>query len=241
MKALLKLVLGLIGFVIVLVVAVGVAVATLDPNKHKDWIAAKVQEETGRTLAIDGPIALEIYPWLGVQADGVTVGNAPGFGPEPFLKLGHVHARLKFLPLLREQYEIDTVQLHGAVLNLARNKDGVSNWADLVSAEPAESRPLPLTAIVLGGVDVQKAQINWADATTGARYTLKDLTATTGALTYGKPIELALSLNGSANQPAVDGDVKLDGAIPLQRFNIALRKREIPARVKSIADSRRTH
>ncbi|MBI2994678.1 MAG: AsmA family protein [Gammaproteobacteria bacterium] len=213
MKALLKVLLGLVGFAIVLAVAAVVAVASLDPNEHKDWITAKVQEKTGRTLSIDGKIGLEFYPWLGLEADGVTLGNAPGFGPEPFLKLAHVKARIKLLPLLREQYEIDTVQLHGVNLSLARNKDGVTNWADLASGEPAEAKPLPLTAIVLGGVDIQKAQISWSDAATGARYVVKDLTATTGPLTYGDPISLALSLTGSGNRPAVDGDMKLDGMV----------------------------
>lgn len=212
MKALFKLVLGLLGLVFVAVLAVIVAVATLDPNQHKDWIIAKVEEKTGRTLALDGEIGLSLYPWLGVELNGLTLGNAAGFDAQPFLHLDHFKARIKLLPLLREQYEIDTVRIHGAALNLARNKDGVTNWADLAGGE-AEPKPLPLTAIVLGGVDIQKTQLTWSDASTDTRYEIRDLTVATGELTYGEPIKLSLALIGTANKPALDGDVKMNGVI----------------------------
>ncbi|MGH8245498.1 MAG: AsmA family protein, partial [Gammaproteobacteria bacterium] len=213
MKSLLKALSWLIGIALIGVLALVVAVATLNPNDHKGWIIGKVQERTGRSLKLDGDIVVAFYPWLGVELNGVTVGNAPGFGNEPFLKFEHFKARVKLLPLLRDQYEVDTVRLHGAVANLARNKDGVTNWDDLVSKEPAEPKPLPLTGIVLGGVDIQKARLTWSDDATGTRYHVENLTVATGELTYGDPIALSLSLSGGANKPELNADLKLDGVM----------------------------
>ena len=39
-----------------------------------------------------------------------------------------VQVRVKLLPLLRKQLEVDTVRLNGLKLNLARDKDGRTNW-----------------------------------------------------------------------------------------------------------------
>lgn len=199
--------------VVVLVVAVVFLVATLDPNDHKDWIASRVKEQTGRDVEFRGDLALTYYPWLGIEVNGLVLSNAPGFGPEPFLAFDHFKARIKLLPLLRERYEIDTVELYGARLNLARNKDGVTNWADLVKEEKKEDKPLPLAAIALGGLDVRDTRITWSDAMTGAEYRLEEINARTGALTYGEPIDLAVSLKAASNKPNINGDLKLDGTL----------------------------
>ena len=54
MKLLIKLV---IGFSIILIISISLVVIILvnfDPNNYKDTIAAKVKEQTGRTLNING-------------------------------------------------------------------------------------------------------------------------------------------------------------------------------------------
>ncbi len=52
MKSLIKLILGLSGLVVVILLAVVITVATLDPNDHKDWISKQALEKTGRTLIL---------------------------------------------------------------------------------------------------------------------------------------------------------------------------------------------
>jgi uncharacterized protein involved in outer membrane biogenesis len=210
MKALFKLVVGL---VVVVVLSAVVALLVFDPNDYKDWIADKAKQRTGRELTLGGDIKLTYYPWLGVELNDVTLSNAEGFGDQPFLHVDTLRTRIKTLPLLRDQYEIDTVVLHGAQLNLARDKDGNTNWADLAAGEPAESKPLPLTAIVLGGVDIQKTGLTWNDAASGASYEVKDLALSTGELTYGAPIDMTMSMNVVSKAPALQGAVKMNGTV----------------------------
>lgn len=208
MKAI-KIVGALLVLVVVSLIAVGVYVSTLDPNDYKGLISDKFTEKTGRTLAIDGDIRLTLYPWLGLEVNGVTVGNAPGFGDAPFLHADHAMARIKLMPLLNERYEIDTVRLQGAAINLAKNEAGQTNWADLASGEQQQSGQIPLAAIILGGVDIQNAALSWDDRSTGVRYDITGLTMTTGELVYGAPIELNLSMNAKANKPDLNAAVKL--------------------------------
>jgi uncharacterized protein involved in outer membrane biogenesis len=213
MKSLLRLTLGIVGIVLVIALAAGFFIATLDPNDHKDWIISRVEKETGRKLSLDGDIRLDLYPWIDLEVNGLTLANAPGFGDTPFLHVDHLNVRVKTLPLLQEKYEVDTVKVHGAQVNLARNKDGVTNWADLVRPADEEPKPLPLTAIVLGGVDVQKAQLFWTDDRAGTAYRVKDLTFTTGKLVYGEPINLDLTTTVESVQPALSSDLKLNGVV----------------------------
>ncbi len=216
MSKLLKLLLGLtLGLIALVVVLAGGALLFFDPNAHKDFIISKLEAATGRKVDITGTIQLTYYPWLGLQAEGITLGNAAGFADVPFLQADHVAFRIKTMPLLRKQYELDTFRLHGLELNLAKNKDGVTNWADLSKApEQKKSQdPLPFAAVVLGGVDVKDAQISWLDETTDQHIHISGLNATTGELTYGAPINLDAVFKAEANRPALNADVKLKGVL----------------------------
>ena len=134
MKKLIRVLLGLVALVVVLfIVAVAVASFYFDPNDFKDQMSAAVKENTGRDLSIAGDIELSLFPWLGVQVGQVTLGNASGF-PEPvFASAEKTQIRVKLLPLLTRQLEMDTLTLHGLTLKLARDEQGRTNWEDLTA------------------------------------------------------------------------------------------------------------
>ena len=138
MKKTLKIILYTIGILVLLVVAAAVAAMLLiNPNDYKDDIVKVVHDKTGRELQLKGDIKLSLFPWLGLELGQTSLGNAPGFGTKPMASIDKVDVKLKLLPLLRKQVEVDTVVLDGLNLNLRRNKVGVTNWDDLVSAGTA--------------------------------------------------------------------------------------------------------
>lgn len=54
-----------LGVLLLLVLAAAVILPqVVDPNDYKDEIIAKVKEQTGRDLIIDGRIALSVFPGL---------------------------------------------------------------------------------------------------------------------------------------------------------------------------------
>ena len=66
MKILKYALLALAGIVVLVVIAVIILIATFDPNKYKPELAAALKDKTGRTLAIEGNLALTIFPSIGV-------------------------------------------------------------------------------------------------------------------------------------------------------------------------------
>lgn len=216
MKTLLKVIAALVVLVMVLIGVVAVVLGNFDPNDHKDDIIAKVREGTGRDLKLEGDIKLSFYPWLGLEANGVTLGNAPGFGDAPFLRAGHLHARAKLLPLLGKTVEMDTIRLEGAEVNLARNQAGVNNWDDLIQGkgkEEEQAKPLQLAALAIGGVDIKDAKLSWSDATQDQVVKVTGLNVGTGSLTLGEPIKLNAVANVEANKPSITGVLALDGTV----------------------------
>lgn len=217
MRRVARLLLWLAALLIAAAAAGIVAIVSVDPNQHKDWIAARVLEQTGRALSLEGDIAIGLYPWLELEVHGVSLGNAPGFGDGVFLHADYARLRVKTLPLLRNKYEIDTAQVRGARVNLARNEQGVANWEDLAAADedeaPDQAWPEALSATIIGGVAVEDAMVVWDDQQAAARYEVSELNASVGELKYGEPIDLTMSFRGRSDKPAVEAAVQLDGVV----------------------------
>ena len=143
MTKLLKIIVAVFGVVVILMVAAAIMLPMfVDPNDFKGEIIGQVEETTGRKLELAGDIGLTVFPWLGLDLGALTLGNAPGFGEQPFLRSERVQVRVKLLPLLQKQVEMDTVAIEGVELNLARDKSGKSNWDDLLQkGAPAQAAP----------------------------------------------------------------------------------------------------
>ena len=165
------------------------------------------------------PIAFTFYPWLGVEASGVSIADTEAFGAGPFVYLDDLKLRVKSLPLLREEYEVDTVAVKGAVVNLVRNEQGAANWEDLddvAGGEAATRRDgpmLPLAAVALGGVDIEDARVTLDDRQAAARYEFSDIDVSTAELKYGEPVDISLGFHVSSDRPALDAAVSLAGII----------------------------
>jgi AsmA protein len=207
--------------VIVLVVAGAYLTLYFDPNEHKALIVAKVEEATGRDFAIDGDIGLTLFPWLGVSAKDVQLGNAPGFGDQPFARVGEADVAVKILPLLaKRQLEVGTVTLRGVDVQLAKDAEGRGNWEDLAGAaergeaagtEPGrKGRPEQgLASLAVEGVTLEDTNLTWDDRSTGQRYELRNLTLHTSEIAPGKPVGLDLALGFHAAEPAMEGRLDL--------------------------------
>ena len=240
MKLLIKLILGLGILGIIAIGAVAITLAYIDPNDYKDTIASKVKDETGRDLRIDGNISLTFYPWLGLDVEGVSLSNAKGFGEAPFLQTKTIKVRAKLMPLLRKELEMDTLVLHGATINLAKNAEGVSNWDDMVkpktkTKEPASSdEGMPLAALVLGGIDIKDANIHWNDMQQKVEYKISDANIVTGELKLGEPIDITASLNASASKPALSSAIQFKGTVAYANGGdvLTLKPMSLEAKVK---------
>lgn len=211
-----------VALILVLFIAAFAFVATFNANDYKDKISSIVQEKTGRSVEFGGPIKLTFFPWLGVSLSDVSLGNAPGFAPKDMLTAKTVEVKAAFLPLLKGQFEIGKLVLDGATIHLARNGNGVTNWADLLAQQneqpaPASKQPAAvadnrLSALAIGGVQINDANLDWQDAVTQQSLAVQHLDLDSGAIKLGQPVDLSLNFNYSAQDKKLG---KLSGAIRL--------------------------
>jgi AsmA protein len=214
MKKTLKI-LGLtLAVVVGLLVAAAIALTFIfDPNQYKGQIIQLVKEKTGRELRIEKKIGWSFFPQLGVEAGGLELSNAPGFGKEPFAKIDAAGVRVAFLPLLSGKIDVNTVYLHGLAINLAKNAAGKTNWDDLVAAgketKPVKPAPAekgagkpPLESLSVGRLELRRANIRWRDEAAGSTLAVQNLELTTSKFVVGAPMDLNLGFELARDKAA---------------------------------------
>ncbi|MEM7255900.1 MAG: AsmA family protein [Pseudomonadota bacterium] len=221
-----------IGVFVVACVAALAAVwlfSTLDLNLYKEKIQQIVFERTGRTLTIDGPVNVQFFPWAGLQLHDATLANAPGFDEAPFASVSSSDVQLEILPLITGTFNVKWVKLHGLVLNLNVNAEGVANWEDLlntttvVETETAEDDVLqaieagaPLAAALsVGGIEVTDAQVTWVDEKSFTDFAVAKLNLVTDAIQLGRPFEFTTSFGVSSRSLQASSGMAASGALTI--------------------------
>ncbi|MDJ0793570.1 MAG: AsmA family protein [Woeseiaceae bacterium] len=211
------------GIVAVFVLAAIAFRLFFDPNDFREDIASAVKESTGRELVIEGDIELKIFPWLAIDIGRTTLGNAPGFGDEPFAEIERASLSVRLLPLLlRQEATIGSAAVDGLRLNLQVNRNDVRNWSDFLEAgeAPAETEATTGdgTAIEVSGVEISNATIIYAHAPKGDRYELTDVNLSLGRVSDdGSPVPASGGLKFDVQPAGYIGELSLDTVIAFDR------------------------
>lgn len=211
------------------IVAAVLLVATVDPNEYKGQIAQAVQENTGRELTFEGDIGFRFFPWLGLEVGPVALGNAKGFSPQEMLRINQAEASIELLPLLTGNVSIGVIILDGFNLNLAVNKQGVTNWDDLTAekgtkepkaaqpAEQTESSGANLDSISIGGVKITNANVTYDDRSTGQQATIGNLNLLIGEVGNNTPTPIDLGFDLKLNEPKIETSPTLTAVVTLDK------------------------
>lgn len=234
MRTLFKLIIAIIILIIAALIALPFFV---NPNDYKQEIADQVEQATGRTLTLDGDIELSVFPWIALELGPLSLSNAEGFSADSFAAVKAAQIRIKLMPLLKKQLEMDTVVLDGLVLNLETNKAGKTNWDDLAgektTKEPqAEAKPdssndasaPALAAVSIAGVQLTDANIVWADAKQGQTFKLKNVNLTTDPLVPGEPtaVDAVFDIESSAPQAVASIGLNTKVIVDMEQQQYAL-------------------
>jgi AsmA protein len=219
-----KLLYVVLGIVVLFAVAVTVFVLTFDPNDYRDAISAQVKRVTGRDLVIEGDLGLSVFPWVAIDVGKTRLGNAPGFGDEPFASFERARLSVRLLPmLLHREVSIGTASLDSLHLNLAVAKDGRSNWQGLIESGEAapeaqtegQSGAAGAAGLEVAGIDVSDASLTYVDAQAGATYKITNLHVKTGRIRAGEPLAIDAGLDFELQPANLSGDFAVETKVTL--------------------------
>lgn len=227
-----------VGLLFLLALAILLVPMFVDPNDFRGEISSVVKQQTGRDLRLDGELKISVFPWLGIRTQGLSLSQPEQIGGD-MVTVEKAQLRLKLLPLISKQLEIDTVVLEKPTLNLITLVDGTSSFTGLVAEEvasdPGASTPTPVyptnteasqntsdsgaasaVALVVQGVEITDANVLWDDRQTGQNYQVADFSLTTGNLLGSSPAAVEMSgsvIDASNPEPiklSLSGEARID-------------------------------
>ncbi len=244
-----RVALGVLGLLLVLAAVLTWLVMGFDANRYKGVAVDWMQTHHQRTLAINGPIGLSLFPRLEITLADVTLSEAGR--PDEFAAIERAELAVEVLPLLNRELVIGRIAASGVRAVYLRNAQGVRNIDDLLNAEAppdsgnASQKPpkFDVSRIALDNVSLRvKDEL----APLAGVVTLKSLT--TGRLQDQAESPVAFDVQLDLSSPAFKGELsgstqlKLD----LATSSVALRDASIAfngdaASIKSIRASLKGH
>jgi AsmA protein len=237
-----KLLIGLGVVVAILAVALIALIAFVDVNRFKPQIEQAVRERFDRQLAIQGDLALTVFPRLGVALPRTTLSERGSSGN--FASIDGARVSVALLPLLGGRIEAGTISVYGLDATIERRADGTTSIDDLIGSEPkgapgagsASSRaPAPFE---IGGVELSQARLTFRDLAARNTITLTRLSLTGGRLAPTVRTPVDLSTQFSATRPALQGELKLRAEADLDLPRKAYGGRKLDLVLKATLDKR---
>ncbi|BBO90638.1 AsmA family protein [Desulfosarcina ovata] len=215
--------LGIVGLLIVILLVVPFFV---DLNTYKPLMEEKVAAATGRTFQIGSDLKLSLFPWAGVSFSDLELGNPKGFEKPAFLKIKSFEVRVKLLPLLKKDIEVQKFIASGPQVTLIKHRDGRTNWQfstpkaapaapavkqkSPASAQPTVDQPLaelPIGKLVVGDFGIDQGAIVYIDEAAGTRREVTDFNLSLKNVSFDNPVQFKTSARLDNQPVALEGSV----------------------------------
>ncbi len=229
MKSMLKWVaLAGVAGVVLLFVALLLIPRFVDLQTYKPMIEERVSAATGRPFALGGDLKLSLFPWAGLSLSDLRLGNPPGFSEKDLLTVEGFDVRVKLLPLLFRDIQVQRFVLKGPRLVLERLENGRGNWEGIGAVDPGAASAkagevpaaasggdrLPITSLVVGEFTVSGGSLVWIDQAGPERREVTDFNLDLSDLSLDKPIGVVLSALLDGKPLSLEGRVGPVGPMP---------------------------
>jgi len=161
------------GGLFLLLLVILIAPHFVDLGYFKRTYLPLIEESLNRRLDV-GEVRLRLVPTPSIQLSQLKIFDNAPFADQMFFSAEQVRLRLKFLPLLRGQFDVTELILDKPAFNLVKQPDGTFNYADITNKKSSTvtrrdfrkksdiSKPeaAPVPVLLPKNISVKAGQIN---------------------------------------------------------------------------------
>lgn len=209
-----------VGCFVLVAAAAAWFVASFDPNRYKGTLIDWVRDHKQRTLRIDGPMSLTVFPRLGLSLRDVSLSEHRR--ADEFAALKEATLSVALLPLLRQQLAVDRISASGVRVVYTRDAKARRNIDDLLAPSadaPKDAASAPASSAMrfdVSGIALQDLQASVKDELAGIEGRFVVARLETGRLADGVKSRVRLQAQATLAQPRLDASIDLDGQLALK-------------------------
>jgi AsmA family protein len=149
------------------IIAAALLLVSLDLESLARANLGRVEAATGRSLTIDGPLSVKLWPRPSIVAERVSLANAPSGSAPQMATAERVEAALEIWPLLSGRIEIARLALNDPHILLETDAKGRGNW-EFAPAAPTPSKDAAPAArgaqLDVSSLQIDNGRVTWRPA-----------------------------------------------------------------------------
>lgn len=178
-----KVILGIIGFVLLVVAGAGIYIYTLDWNKHKSLVSQYLTQITGLRSQIEGNLKVNIFPQPKIIAGRVKFFSEAN-SKTPLIVVNEITANLDLAPLFDKKFVVRSMMLEEPSVNLVISEKGEFNWKNVGKNSQTKSGNVEVS---FDNVRLNNMILSFSNLATKKEYEIPNISATVSAPTLQGP------------------------------------------------------
>jgi AsmA protein len=193
------------GIFLIIILALILIPFFVDMGKYKTPLEEKISASIGRSFSIKGDVKLSLFPWAGISFSDLYLGNPEDFKEKDFLRIKEFEARVKLLPLLSKDIQVNKFVLNEPRIMMITQKSGRTNLDGLIpegesSESPGEKdeksaaqQGLPIKSLAVGEFTITNGSLTLVDEGQKTRKEITGITLQLNDVSLEKPVKLDFS------------------------------------------------
>jgi len=178
-------------------------------NKNKGVVISRIENSLDRKVEV-GEIGVSIFGGLGLSLDNFKVEDNKAFSDGNFVEASKLIVNVKFLPLLKKDFQIKKFTLNDPVINLIRDKNGTYNFSNLIKESSKETKEDGKeSSYFIGIADITNGTLHYKDRKDNTEIDVSKIDFSSEGIEKNKPISFDLALAVLSS----DQNIKVNGSI----------------------------
>lgn len=153
-----KLFIGLIVIAALIIGGISAYISTIDWNQHKEKIASRFENITGKKIVFAGDVSLSLFPSPYLSAKDIKIYNSATDIAHPLAVVKEMITDLSLMPLLQGKFVVDNMSLRNPNILIEFDENGKFNWESEINATDSASFDnvdIAFNSVVLKDASVQ--------------------------------------------------------------------------------------
>lgn len=153
-----KLFIGLIVVIALIIGGISAYISTIDWNQHKEKIASRFENITGKKIVFAGDVSLSLFPSPYLSAKDIKIYNSATDTAHPLAVIQEMITDLSLVPLLQGKFVVDNMSLRNPNILMEFDENGKFNWESEINDPDSASFDnvdIAFNSVVLKDASVQ--------------------------------------------------------------------------------------